>query len=214
MTEQVDGVVRAARDVIVSEARFLDRLAELVDESFALAVKTVEQCGGRVVTTGLGKSGIAAAKIAAVLCSTGTPALYVHAGDAMHGDVGAVLAEDVVLALSRSGGTAEVCEFAAITQRRGAKVVAVTAVPDSPLAKTADLTLLLPSGAEADRHGFVPSSSFAAQTAIGDALAIVLMERGDRTLSDISANHPGGVLGQRAKSGVPHPPRPTRSAAL
>lgn len=196
MTDQVDGVVRAAQDVVVHEARSLDRLAELIDESFALAVKTVEQCGGRVVVTGLGKSGLAAAKIAAVLSGTGTPALYIHAGDALHGDAGAVLAADVVLALSRSGDTTEVRDFAAIAQARGAKVIAVTAVLDSPLALAADLTLLLPGGPEADRYGIVPSSSFTAQAAIGDALAIVLMERGGRTPADFAVNHPAGALGR------------------
>lgn len=192
-------MIEAAREVVLREAAALRLLGTSIDESFAHAVRLVENRRGRVVTTGLGKSGLVAARTAAILSSTGTPGVYVHSGDALHGDAGAILPDDVLIAFSHSGETTEICALVDIVQARGVCVVALTGNSRSALAGKADLVLGLAAHAEADPLGLVPSCSSASASALGDALAIVLMRRRGITRCDFAVNHPGGKLGRLAR---------------
>ena len=155
---------------------------------------------GRVVVTGLGKSGLVGAKLAATLASTGTAAFFVHAGDALHGDAGSVIAGDVVLAISNSGETAEVCRFADLIKRRGIPIIAMTGCGGrSTLGRLADVVLDVGVDGEADPFDLVPSSSTAVAV-VGDALAIALMVARGFGPADFHEHHPAGALGQRLTS--------------
>ena len=197
--DQPEDVVNAARTVIAREAAALHRLAESVDESFVRAVRAMECCAGRIITTGLGKSGMAAAKIAATLSCTGTPASFIHSADALHGDSGAITGTDILLAVSHSGETSEVRTLARMAGMRGAKVIAITGREKSGLGTDADVVLRAAVREEADPLGVIPTCSFVAATAMGDALAISLMRRNGTTYSDFALNHPGGELGRRSR---------------
>ena len=153
---------------------------------------------GRVVVTGLGKSGLVGAKLAATLASTGTPAFFVHAADALHGDAGMVLPDDLLLAISRSGATAEVVRFAEVVAARGVEVVAMTGCGgDSALCKVASATIDLGTGSEADPFDLVPTTSTAVTMVVGDALAVALMVARGFGPADFHQHHPGGALGAR-----------------
>jgi len=170
----------------------LDRL----DDGFARVVERIEAVEGRVVVTGLGKSGLVGRKIAATLASTGTPAFFVHAAEALHGDAGMVLGADVLVAISNSGETAEVVQFARMARERGTVVIAFTGDMDSTLGREADETLNIGVDREADPHGLAPTASTMVAMAVGDALSIALMAlRGDGPDSFLR-NHPGGALGK------------------
>jgi arabinose-5-phosphate isomerase len=158
---------------------------------------------GRVAVTGLGKSGLVGAKIAATLASTGTPSFFVHAADALHGDAGMVTDDDVLLAISKSGATTEVVQFAGMTRRRGVKVVAMTGCDGcSPLCQLADATIDIGVETEADPWDLVPSTSTAVTAVVGDALAIALMVARDFGPDDFRVHHPGGALGERLRAGA------------
>ena len=193
----VDAAVAAARAALDCLAR------ELADASARFdcvvpALQMVLAIDGRVVVTGLGKSGLVGAKLAATLASTGTPALFVHAADALHGDAGMVGPDDLLLAISKSGTTAEVVRFAEVVSARGVDVVAVTGCGGaSALCKLASATVDLGSGAEADPFDLVPTTSTSVTLALGDALAVALMVARGFGPADFHQHHPGGALGAR-----------------
>ena len=188
-----------ARSVLATEAAGLRALAAGLDHSFTRAVALLAEIAGRVVVSGMGKSGHVARKIAATLASTGTPALFVHPAEASHGDLGMVVGGDAVLALSNSGETAELADLVSHTRRFALPLVAITARRDASLAAAADVTLLLPAAAEACPMGLAPTTSTTMQLALGDALAVALLTRRGFTAADFRQFHPGGKLGARLR---------------
>jgi arabinose-5-phosphate isomerase len=188
---------REARRVLEIEAAAIRSLADSLDGGFDTAVALLHGTTGRVVVTGIGKSGIVGQKIAATLASTGTPAFFLHPAEAIHGDLGMILAGDVVLALSHSGETEEVVALLPHVRRRGAKLVALTGRRASTLGKEADAVVEAAIREEACPLNLAPTASTAAQLALGDALAMALsVEKGFRP-EDFAALHPGGKLGKR-----------------
>jgi len=185
------------RAVLGTEAAGLRALAACLDESFVRAVETLAAVTGRVVVTGMGKSGHVGHKIAATLASTGAPALFVHPGEASHGDLGMIVPGDAVLAISNSGETTELADLVAHTRRFALPLVAITARAESALAKAADITVLLPAAAEACPIGLAPTTSTTMQMALGDALAVALLTRRGFTAAEFRQFHPGGRLGAR-----------------
>jgi arabinose-5-phosphate isomerase len=188
-----------ARCVLGTEAAGLRTLAAALDESFASAVEMLAGITGRVVVTGMGKSGLVARKIASTLASTGTPALFVHPAEASHGDLGMIVSGDAVIALSNSGETAELADLVAHARRFGLPLVGITAHAPSALAEAADIVLLLPAAAEACPMGLAPTTSTTMQMALGDALAVSLLTRRGFTAADFRQFHPGGRLGARLR---------------
>lgn len=188
-----------ARDVLNTEAAGLLLLAASLGDSFGLAVDRLASATGRLVVSGMGKSGHVARKIAATLASTGTPALFVHPAEASHGDLGMIVAGDAVLALSNSGETVELADLVAHSRRFALPLVAVTARPESTLARAADVALILPKAAEACPMGLAPTTSSTMQIALGDAIAVALLTRRGFTVADFRQIHPGGRLGARLR---------------
>ena len=189
--------IEAGRAVLEAEGAGLVVLAASLAAPFAEAVAILAATTGRVVVTGMGKSGHIARKIAATLASTGTPALFVHPAEASHGDLGMIVEGDAVLALSNSGETAELADLVAHTRRFGLKLLAITARAESALARAADVLLLLPAAPEACPLGLAPTTSTTMQLALGDALAVALLTRRGFSRSDFRVFHPGGKLGAR-----------------
>jgi arabinose-5-phosphate isomerase len=187
----------AARRVLWTEAEALSALAEMLDERFEQVVEQLFQTRGRTVVTGMGKSGHVARKIAATLASTGTPALYVHPAEASHGDLGMITSEDAVLALSNSGETPELADIVAYTRRFSIPLVAIVGRAQSSLVEAADLALVLPARPEACPMGLAPTTSSTAMLALGDALAVALLERRGFGAREFSLLHPGGKLGKK-----------------
>ena len=186
-----------ARRVLQTEAAAILALVDRVDAQFARAVEILRDCRGRVIVTGMGKSGIIARKIAATLSSTGTPAFFLHPAEAIHGDLGVIQSGDVVLGLSYSGETAEILRLLETIRRTGATIVALTGVPTSTLGRFADVTLDCRVAEEACPLNLVPTASTTAALALGDALAMTLLvEKGFR-VEDFANLHPGGKLGKR-----------------
>ena len=189
-------VVATGRRVLNLEAEALGALSAQLDGDFARAAELVFALKGRVVVTGMGKSGHVARKIAATLSSTGTPALYVHPGEASHGDLGMVTEQDCVLALSNSGEASELGDIVAYTRRFAIPLVSITGPTDNTLARAADIALVLPSIPEACPMGLAPTTSTTMMLALGDALAVALMERRGFGEDDFRMLHPGGKLGR------------------
>ncbi len=183
--------------VIQVEAQAIAALAEQINDDFVLACKLMFGCKGRVVVTGMGKSGHIAGKIAATLASTGTPAFFVHSGEASHGDLGMITRHDVVLALSNSGETEEVLTILPIIKRLGVPLIAMTGNPTSTLAKFATTHINVAVEQEACPLGLAPTSSTTAALVMGDALAVSLLEARGFTRDDFALSHPGGSLGRR-----------------
>ena len=194
MTEQ-NTFLSSARRVIAIEGEALELLAQTLDDSFASAVSTILDAQGRVIVSGMGKSGHIARKIAATLASTGTPAHFVHPAEASHGDLGMLARGDVVIMLSNSGETPELADMIAHTRRFGIPLIGVASNPDSTLLKQADIALVLPKAPEACGTGVVPTTSTTMTLALGDALAVALMEHRQFTPQDFRQFHPGGKLG-------------------
>ncbi len=186
-----------AREVLTIEAEGILRLRERLGDGFVQAVELILSSPGKVVTTGVGKSGIVARKIMATLNSTGTVAMFLHPVEALHGDLGIVTPGDVVLAISNSGRTRELVDLVPGLKDHGAKVVAMTGGLDSPLARAADVVIDCGVEREACPLGMAPTASTTAALAMGDALAVVLMERRGFTPEEFRRHHPGGALGQR-----------------
>jgi arabinose-5-phosphate isomerase len=186
-----------ARRVLEVEAKAVADLAERLDESFDRAVTMLVACRGRVVVTGMGKSGIIAQKIAATLASTGTPAYFMHPAEAIHGDLGMIVAGDLVLAVSNSGETEEIVRLLEILRRLGASLVALCGEPRSTLARHADVYLDVGVHREAGSLEIVPTASTTAALAMGDALAVACYEARGFSLRDFARFHPGGRLGRK-----------------
>ncbi len=187
----------SARRVLETEASALTALAASLGEAFLRAVSTLAGVGGRVVVSGMGKSGHVGRKIAATFASTGTPAIFVHPGEASHGDLGMIAPVDGVLALSNSGETSELSDIVDYTRRFALPLIAITARAESTLARAADVALILPPIPEACPMGLAPTTSTTMMLALGDALAVTLLERKGFTAADFKVFHPGGKLGQR-----------------
>ena len=186
-----------ARRVIRAEIAGLESLAEALDGAFEAAVDTCAAARGRLVVTGLGKSGHIGRKIAAPLASTGTPAQFVHPVEASHGDLGMIGSEDAILALSNSGETTEFADIVAYSRRCNIPLIAITGGARSTLAAAADVVLLLPAADEACPMGLAPTTSTTMMAALGDALALALLERRGFSSADFHLYHPGGRLGRR-----------------
>jgi len=191
--------VAVAQAVLAAEAAGLRALAAGLDGSFGEAVERLACCTGRVVVSGMGKSGHIGRKIAATFASTGTPAIFVHPAEASHGDLGMIVAGDAVLALSNSGETAELADLIAHARRFGLPLIAITGRPGSTLARACDLVLALPAAPEACPLGLAPTTSTTMQLALGDALAVALLTRRGFTQSEFSVFHPGGKLGSQLR---------------
>ncbi len=189
--------LRRGREVLGIEAEAVSALAGRLDDSFVQAMRLVLACRGRVVVSGMGKSGHIGSKIAATLASTGTPAFFVHPGEASHGDLGMITPEDVCLALSNSGESAELTAIVPLIKRRGARLIAMTGNPRSTLAREADVHLDASVAREACPLNLAPTASTTAALALGDALAIALLDVRGFGSDDFASTHPGGSLGRR-----------------
>jgi len=191
------GAAARAREVIEIEARAVAELGQRLDEGFEVAVELLLACRGRVVVSGVGKSGHIGRKIAATLASTGTPALFVHAGEAAHGDLGMVTRQDVLLALSYSGEGDELLMMLPIAKREGTPLIAMTGHPASSLARLADVHLDVHVDKEACPMNLAPTSSTTAMLVMGDALAVACLEARGFGPADFARSHPAGALGRR-----------------
>ena len=205
-----------AKEVLQLESSEIEALAQRLDHHFSEAVSLILQCKGRVVVTGMGKSGHIGGKIASTLASTGTPAFFMHPAEASHGDLGMITAGDVVIALSNSGESDEVLAIVPPLKRLGASIIAITGNDASSLAKAADIHLSAHVSREACPLGLAPTSSTTVALALGDALALCVLDLRDFTAEDFARSHPGGSLGRRllvhvcdvmrTDAGVPHVP--------
>lgn len=205
MTLDTDAM-NTARDVLRDEAKALEALADSIDARFAAAIDTIHgikqtpQPGrnvGRLIVAGIGKSGHVARKIAATMASTGTPAYFVHPGEASHGDMGMITQNDAVLMLSNSGENSELSDLIHYTRRYDIPLIAITSNPESTLATHSDVALVMPKMPEACPNGLAPTTSTTMMIALGDAIAVALLERMGLTPEQYKVFHPGGKLGQR-----------------
>jgi arabinose-5-phosphate isomerase len=190
-------IKKIAQAVLLNESRAIENLIHFIDNDFELCVHEIYSAKGRVVVTGVGKSAIIANKIVATLNSTGTPALFMHAADAIHGDLGMVQKEDVVICISKSGNTPEIKVLVPLLKRRGSKLVALVSNTNSYLSQQADFVLNATIAEEACPHNLAPTTSTTAHVAMGDALAVCLLELRDFSSSDFAEYHPGGSLGKQ-----------------
>ncbi|MGH6911872.1 MAG: KpsF/GutQ family sugar-phosphate isomerase, partial [Phenylobacterium sp.] len=187
--------IAVGRRVLAAEAEGLAQLSKGLDGAFTEAVETLFNAKGRIVCTGIGKSGHIGRKIAATLASTGSVAMFVHATEASHGDLGMIGADDVILALSKTGETRELADVIAYAKRFAIPLIAITVVADSALGRAADIVLAIPDAPEAADELNAPTTSTTLQLAIGDALAVALLERRGFKPQDFRVLHPGGKLG-------------------
>ncbi|MDK2797415.1 MAG: arabinose-5-phosphate isomerase [Tepidiphilus sp.] len=201
-------ILESARRTLRIESEAIAALAERLGPSFAEAVRLVLGARGRVIVTGVGKSGHIGRKIAATLASTGTPAYFVHAAEAAHGDLGMITPDDVVIAVSYSGTSDEVLMILPAIKRQGAALIALTGRPDSPLARQSDVHLDVSVREEACPHNIAPTASTTAALAMGDALAIALLQARGFGPEDFARSHPGGALGRRLLTRVADVMRP------
>ncbi|MEJ5252071.1 MAG: KpsF/GutQ family sugar-phosphate isomerase [Chthonomonadetes bacterium] len=190
-------MIEVAREVLHIEAQSILRLVDRLDERFEKAVQVILSCKGRVVTTGMGKSGAIARKVSATFASTGTPAFFLHPAEGVHGDLGMVTAEDVVLALSTSGETDELLAILPALKRIGVRLIAMVGRVESTLAQAADVVLDVSVEREACPYNLAPTASTTAMLAMGDALAITVMQERRFTPEDFAVFHPAGTLGRR-----------------
>jgi arabinose-5-phosphate isomerase len=195
--EEAEKIRRLGRAVIDTESQAVAALADRIDEGFVRACGYMLACGGRIVVLGMGKSGHIGGKIAATLASTGSPAFFVHPGEASHGDLGMITPKDVVLALSNSGETVEMLTILPLIKRLGVPLISMTGNPASTLARAADVALDVSVAKEACPLGLAPTASTTATLAMGDALAVALLEARGFTAEDFARSHPGGSLGRR-----------------
>jgi arabinose-5-phosphate isomerase len=192
-----DKLKQLASQVLTIEAQAVAQLAARIDDRFVYACECMLRCRGRIVVLGIGKSGHIGGKIAATLASTGTPAFFVHPAEASHGDMGMITAQDVVLALSNSGETDEILTLLPLIKRLGVPLIALTGNPASAMAAMADVHIDVSVAQEACPLGLAPTSSTTATLAMGDALAVALLEARGFTAEDFARSHPGGRLGRR-----------------
>jgi arabinose-5-phosphate isomerase len=196
-THDADALLASARRVVEIERRALESLQARIGPDFARACELLLSCRGRVVCIGMGKSGHIATKIAATMASTGTPAFFVHPGEASHGDLGMVTDSDVVLLLSNSGETEEILTIVPVLKRQGNPIIAMTGRPGSRLAAIADVHLDASAAEEACPLGLAPTSSTTTALVLGDALAVAMLEARGFTADDFARSHPAGALGRR-----------------
>jgi len=193
--------IQVARDTLQIEIAGMTQLMNNIDDRFVRAVETIQTMkdrkNGRLIITGMGKSGHIGQKMAATFASTGTPSYFVHPGEASHGDLGMITEQDVVIAISNSGGAPELSDIIAYTRRFSIPLIAITSKADSALGKHCDICLLLPQADEADPNGLAPTTSTTMTIAMGDCLAMALMARMGLTSDDFKTWHPGGKLGQK-----------------
>jgi arabinose-5-phosphate isomerase len=192
-----DELLELARETLDIEARAIDRLSARLDDSFARACRLCMATTGRVVVTGMGKSGHIASKIAATLASTGTPSFFMHPAEASHGDLGMITGQDLLLAISNSGETQEIVTILPLVGRMGARMIAMTGKPESTLARAADVHLDVSVREEACPLNLAPTASTTAMLAMGDALAVALLKSRGFTAEDFARSHPSGSLGKR-----------------
>ncbi|SJZ47288.1 KpsF/GutQ family sugar-phosphate isomerase [Selenihalanaerobacter shriftii] len=190
-------IKRQARRVLDIEAEAIRNLSDSINGTFVELVEVILECPGRVIMTGMGKSGLIAQKLSATFSSTGTPSFFLHPGEAIHGDLGMVTAKDIVFALSNSGETKEIIEILPVIKRIGAQIIALTGDVNSTLAENADYYLDTSVEEEACPLGLAPTASTTATLALGDALAVALLESKDFQPEDFALYHPGGSLGKK-----------------
>jgi arabinose-5-phosphate isomerase len=190
-------IIQLARSVLETEAHAILNLCDRIDDDFVKICQYLLSCEGRIIVTGIGKSGHIANKIAATFASTGSPAFFMHPSEASHGDVGVITKKDVVIALSNSGKTEEILAILPVIKLLGVPLISITGNPNSTLAKLANINLDVSIEKEACTLGLVPTSSTTATLAMGDALAIALLEARGFTTEDFARSHPGGTLGKR-----------------
>ncbi len=189
--------IQRAREVILREAEAIEKLSGRVDESFERAVELIMGCKGRVIVTGMGKSGIVAQKLASTLASTGTAAFFLHAAEGAHGDLGLVQKDDVVVMISKSGDTDELLRLLPLFRRLGVPIISLSGNPDSLLASKSDITLDCSVENEVEANDLIPTASTTAAMVMGDALAIAILERRGFGPQDLAYFHPGGSIGRR-----------------
>lgn len=190
-------LIATGQRVLDVEMQAIQNLRPLIDEQFAAACQLMLDCTGRIVVTGMGKSGHIGNKIAATLASTGTPSFFMHPGEASHGDLGMVTGQDVVIAISNSGEAHEILAIIPVIRRRGAKLITITALADCSMGRHADVALTISKSPEACPLGLAPTSSTTSTLVLGDALAVALLEARGFTAEDFALSHPGGALGRR-----------------
>ncbi len=193
----IKNIRNTAKEVILNEANAIKKLIDYIDDDFEACVNEILACKGRVVVTGIGKSAIIANKIVATLNSTGTPALFMHAADAIHGDLGMVQKDDIAICISKSGNTPEVKVLVPLLKRRNVKLVALVSNVNSYLGKNADYVLNGTIETEACPNNLAPTTSTTAHLVLGDALAVCLLKAKDFTEKDFAKSHPGGALGKQ-----------------
>ena len=190
-------IISTAKETILTESKAIANLANLIDENFEKAIKFITNSKGRLIVTGIGKSANIATKIVATFNSTGTPSIFMHAADAIHGDLGTIQNEDIVICISKSGNTPEIKVLVPLIKNYGNKIIAITGNTDSFLSTNADYTLNCYVEKEACPNNLAPTTSTTAQLVMGDALAVCLLELKGFTGSDFAKYHPGGALGKR-----------------
>lgn len=206
--------IHTVKNVLENESEAIKRVAERVNSDFEKALEMLFSATGRIIVTGMGKPGFIAQKISATLSSTGSPSLYLHPAEALHGDLGRVTAEDIIVAFSNSGETEEVVRLIPIIKKIGAKLIAVTAKRSSTLAMGSNCVIDSSSGKEACPMGLAPTTSTTVMLAIGDALAIALLEKKDFKPKDFALYHPGGALGKKLLLKVSDIMRPAKQTAI
>ncbi|MEM1325364.1 MAG: KpsF/GutQ family sugar-phosphate isomerase [Bacteroidota bacterium] len=197
MTISSQLIVKTALATLETEAQTIAGLKNSIDEEFVAAVREISNCPGRIIVTGIGKSALIGRKIVATLNSTGTPSVFMHAADALHGDLGMIQDKDVIICLSKSGETAEIKALIPLLRQFGMRLIAMTARPHSYLAQQADHLLYTPIAREAEPNNLAPTASTVAQMAMGDALASALLATRGFAPSDFAKYHPAGALGKR-----------------
>jgi arabinose-5-phosphate isomerase len=193
----VKNIKKIAREVLLNESQAIQNLTQFIDDNFEACVQEIYSAKGRVVITGIGKSAIIANKIVATLNSTGQPSLFMHAADAIHGDLGMIQQDDIVICISKSGNTPEIKVLVPLLKRRGSKLVALVSNVKSYLAEQADFVLNATIGEEACPNNLAPTTSTTAHLAMGDALAVCLLELRNFSSEDFAQYHPGGSLGKQ-----------------
>ena len=194
---RANGILKDLKNVFEIEIEALQAVMGAISPEFGRAVRTIAKSRGRVIVTGIGKSGIIANKIAATLTSTGTQAIYVHAGEALHGDIGIISSNDILIAIGKSGESGELNTLLPIVRKIGAKIIAITASAQSRMAKSSDIVLELKIPREACPLNLAPTSSTTASLVLGDAIAVALMKLKKVSTADYARTHPGGQLGKR-----------------
>ncbi|GLR17955.1 KpsF/GutQ family sugar-phosphate isomerase [Portibacter lacus] len=190
-------ILKIAKDTIFEESRTLEDLGQSLDQHFVFIVELLFKCKGRIIITGIGKSALIAQKIVATLNSTGSPAIYMHAGDAAHGDLGMVRKEDILICLSKSGQTAELQLIVPLVKLQGTTVIGICSEPKCFLTESCDHHLIIPLGSEASPNNLIPTSSTTAQLALGDAIAVCLLSLRGFSNKEFASLHPGGSIGKQ-----------------